>query len=62
VRTWIVRILLGAVALFALGDVVEAVRGGARPPWCSKPLHPRSRLSAADTDELVAGPIRTLRR
>ncbi len=46
----------------AKGDVVEAVRGGDMPPWYYKPLHPRSRLSAADTDKLVAGLIRTLRR
>jgi hypothetical protein len=44
------------------GDIVEAVRGGDMPPWYYKPLHPRSKLSAADTDKLVAGLIRTLRR
>ena len=46
----------------AKGDLVEAVQGGGMPPWFYKPLHPRSRLSQADTDKLVAGLIRTLRR
>ena len=46
----------------AKGDIAEAVRGGDMPPWYYKPLHPRSRLSAADTDRLVAGLVRTLRR
>jgi hypothetical protein len=46
----------------AKGDLVEAVRGGGMPPWFYKPLHPRSKLSQADTDKLVAGLIRTLRR
>ena len=44
------------------GDIVEAARGGGMPPWYYTPLHPRAKLSAADTDKLVAGLIRTLRR
>ena len=46
----------------AKGDIVEAVRGGDMPPWYYLPLHPHAKLSAAATDRLVAGLIRTLRR
>jgi len=46
----------------AKGDIVEAVRGGDMPPWYYTPMHARAKLSAAETDALVAGLVRTLRR
>lgn len=44
------------------GDIVEVIRGGSMPPWFYKPLHPKSSLSSADRDRLIAGLIATLKR
>ena len=42
------------------GDMTETIRNGSMPPWFYKPLHPKSSLSSADRDRLIAGLERTL--
>jgi hypothetical protein len=42
------------------GDIAEAVRGGSMPPWYYKLLHPKSRLSTAEQDQLARGLEKTL--
>lgn len=44
------------------GDVGEAISGGSMPPWYYKLAHPRSRLSQAEKQELIAGLAATFRR
>jgi hypothetical protein len=43
------------------GDAVEAVSGGAMPPWFYVLLHPKAKLSSADKQALAAGLAATLR-
>lgn len=42
------------------GDLGEVVRGGSMPPWYYKLLHPKSRLSSAERDQLATGLAKTL--
>ena len=44
------------------GDAVETVANGSMPPWFYKPLHPKSRLSSAEKQELMRGLAATFRR